>query len=68
MILEHVIFREILCRAAERKITCSESAVLMKYAGTMLIITPPHSASKVAGESTLTIHLGSDESKCDKHL
>ena len=29
---------------------------------------PPHSASKVAGESTLTIHLGSDESKCDKHL
>lgn len=67
MILEHVILREILCRAAERKITCSESAVLMKYAGTMLIITP-HSASKVAGESTLTIHLGSDESKCDKHL
>lgn len=36
MILEHVIFRKILCRAAERKITRSESDVLMRYAGIML--------------------------------
>jgi len=46
MILEHVIFREILCRAAERKITCSESAVLMRYAETMLYAPPTHSTSK----------------------
>ena len=40
MILAHVIFREILCRAAERKIRAPRVlAVLMRYAGTMLIIT-----------------------------
>lgn len=63
MILEHVIFRDILCRAAERKITCSESAVLMRYAETMLY-APPHTAQvKITVKiEMLTIHLGSDES------